>query len=115
MVYGRTSLGQVSLDKSGCASCPATFATPSRYPTFALASDTPFPINLSGRIDVNCTDGSRYDVFLSSPMRGGVFQTIPNLCVNYDSKSLKLAITTVGLSDPDKDRTVTLTALGILR
>jgi hypothetical protein len=110
--YGWTAIGQVTLDKSGCLECPATFPTASRPVTIGLASDSPFPISLAGRLDVNCTDGSTYDVFLNSPLRNGVFQFVPNHCVNYESTSVSLSMTTVSLSPPDEDRSVVLTVFG---
>jgi hypothetical protein len=113
--YGWTLLGQVVLDKNGCATCPAKFLTPSRYRVFGLASDSPFPISLSGRIDVRCTDGTSYDVVLDSPSSGGFFQLVPNSCVNLESKSLRLSTTSVSLSPPDVNRTVVLTVSGRLR
>ena len=109
---GWTALGQVQLDKTGCPSCPAVFATNRRHRGFALASDSPFAISQSGRVDVTCADGSSYNVFLHSTRRGGLFQVIPNACVNFDSKEMKLTVTSVGLSPPDAGRTVALVAYG---
>jgi hypothetical protein len=51
-------------------------------------------------------------VFLNSPRRGGLFQVIPNSCVNLDSKEMKLTVTSVGLSPADAERTVALVAYG---
>jgi hypothetical protein len=109
---GFTGLGQVLVDKTGCASCPAVFVTSKRHRGFALASDTPFPISQSGRVDVTCTEGTTYHVFLYSPRHGGVFQLIPNSCVNFDSKEIKLTVTSVSLSPADAERSVALVAYG---
>lgn len=109
-----TPFGQVSLDKNGCGSCPATFPTPSRYRSFGLATDSPYAVTLNGRIDVTCADGGSYNVALRSAVRGGIFQQVPNSCVNLDSKEIKLTITSVSLSPPDAERTVALTAYGRL-
>jgi hypothetical protein len=109
---GFSTLGQVSIDKTGCPSCPAVVATSKRHRAFALASDSPFPVILSGRIEVACADGTTYHVFLSSPRRGGPFQVVPNTCVNLDSKEITLTVTSVGLSPADAERTVGLIAYG---
>jgi hypothetical protein len=109
---GWTALGQVTLDKSGCASCPATFPTTNRHRSFGLASDTPYPLNLSGRIDVTCADGTTYEVLLKSSGRGGLFQIVPNTCVNFDAKQIGVTTTTVSLSPPDADRKVNVTVYG---
>jgi len=110
--YGWTAVGQVTLDRNGCAECPATFPTPDRSVAFGLASDSPFAISLAGRFDVICSDGSTYDVFLNSPTRRGVFQLVPNRCVNYESTSVTVSITTVSLSPPDENRSIVLTVFG---
>jgi hypothetical protein len=109
---GWTEVGHVVLDKSGCADCPATFSDESRPISFALTSDSPFPIDLAGRFDVHCADGSTYDEFLNSPRRRGIFQRVPNLCINYDSTSVTVSMTTVSLSPPDENRLVMLTVYG---
>jgi hypothetical protein len=109
---GFAPLGQVVLDKNGCTSCPAVFATARRHRAFALASDSPFPVHQIGRVDVACANGSDYHVFLQSTVRGGPFQLVPNLCVNLDSKEVKVTVTSVTLSPPDEDRTVALMTYG---
>lgn len=109
---GWMALGQVTLDKTGCSSCPAVITTSRRHRGFGLASDTPFALTQTGRVDVTCADGWSYHVFLQSPRRGGLFQVIPNSCVNLDSKEIKLTITSVGLSPPDAERTVSLITYG---
>lgn len=110
-----TPLGQVSIDKNGCASCPGTFPTTARNRTFGIGTDTPYAISLSGRIDVTCADNTTYNVALRSSVRGGIFQVIPNTCVNLDARSIALAVTSVGLSPPDAERTVALTVYTRLR
>lgn len=107
-----TPLGQVVVDKSGCASCPATFATKRRHRNIGLASDSPFPVSLTGRIDVSCTDGTTYNVYLRSPLREGLFQVVPNTCANLDSKEVQLTVTSIDLSPPDAERSVALIAYG---
>ena len=107
---GFASLGQVLLDKDGCASCPVVFATSRRHRAFAFASDSPFPVNQSGRIEVTCANGSTYHVFLHSPLRSGLFQVVSNDCVNLDAKQVTLTITSVSLSPQDAERTVALLA-----
>ena len=109
---GFATLGQVSVDRTGCQSCPAVITTSKRHRMFALASDSPFPVVLAGRIDVTCADGSTYHHFLSSPRRGGPFQVLQNTCVNLDSKEITLTVTSVGLAPPDAERTVGLIAYG---
>jgi hypothetical protein len=109
---GFSTLGQVSVDKTGCPSCPAVITTDKRHRTFALASDSPFPVVLSGRVDVKCADGASYHVFLHSPHRGGPFQVVANSCVNLDSKEITLTVTSVGLAPADAERTVALIAYG---
>jgi hypothetical protein len=109
---GFATLGQVSVDKTGCASCPATIATSKRHRAFALASDSPFPVVLSGRVEVTCGDGTTYHLFLQSPHRGGPFQVVRNSCANLDSKEITLTVTSVGLSPADAERTVDLIAYG---
>jgi hypothetical protein len=111
---GWTPLGSVALERNACTTCPAAFATPSRQRTFGLASDSPFPISLAGFIEVACADGSTYQVAVRSATRGGLFQTLPNSCVNLDSKEIRIALTTVALSPADADRRVTLTVYGRL-
>lgn len=111
-ISGFSAIGQVSVDKTGCASCPAVFATSRRHRTFALASDSPFPMSPSGRFDVVCRDGSEYHVFLNSSPRGGPFQVIPNTCSNLDSKEIKISVTSVLLSPADQDRSVAIIAYG---
>src|SRR5688500_1408595 len=64
------TVGQVRLDKDGCASCPAAFGTTIRHRGFALATDSIYPISLTGRVDVTCGNGTSYHVFLNSPARG---------------------------------------------
>lgn len=105
-------IGQVRIDKDGCSSCPASFGTSIRHRGFALATDSLYPISLTGRVDITCGNGATYNVFLNSPARGGVFQVIPTHCVNFDVKEVKLTITTVGLSPPDLDRSALLTIYG---
>jgi hypothetical protein len=109
---GFAMLGQVAVDKSGCPSCPRVIATDDRHRTFALASNSPFPVMLSGRLDVTCTNGATYHVFLQSPRRGGPFQVVPNTCVNLETKEITLTVTSVGLAPADSERTVTLIAYG---
>lgn len=109
---GWAPIGQVQLDKSGCASCPATFSIPSRHRSFGLATDSPFPVTLSGRIDVTCANGSTYDVLLRSSPRAGIFQVVPSSCVNLDTKEIKLTVTSLSLSPADENRTVVLTVYG---
>ena len=109
---GFATLGQVVIDKTGCPSCPATIATNKRHRTFALASDSPFPVVLSGRLEVTCTNGTTYHVFLQSPRRGGPFQVVPNACTNLDTKEITLTVTSAGLAPADAERTVGLIAYG---
>jgi len=109
---GFSALGQVVVDKNGCSSCPHVLPTDKRHRNFALASDSPFPVMLSGRLDVTCANGTSYQVFLQSPRRGGPFQIVPNACTNLESKELTLTITSVGLSPADAERTITLFAYG---
>lgn len=109
---GFAALGQVSVDKSGCASCPRVIATEQRHRAFALASDSPFPVSLSGRIDVTCGNGATYHVFLQSPRRGGPFQLVPNTCVNLETKEITLTVTSVGLAPADQERSVAVIAYG---
>lgn len=109
---GFSTIGQVLVDKSGCPSCPAVLTTEKRHRTFALASDSPFPVVLSGRVDVTCANGASYHVFLSSPRRGGPFQIVPNTCPNLESKEITLTVSSVGLSPADAERSVALIAYG---
>ena len=111
---GWVALGQVRLEKNACTSCPAKFQTTARHRTIGLSTDTPYPISLSGRVDVTCADGTTYNVLLRSSVRGGLFQTIRNSCVNLDAKEIGLTITTVSLSPPDADRSVALSVYGTL-
>lgn len=112
---GWAPLGKVTVDKNGCASCPATFPTPQRHRAFGIDSDSPFAVGLNGRFDVTCADGNTYDVPLRSATRGGLFQVLPNQCVNLDVKEIKLTITSVSLSPPDAERTITLNFYGRVR
>jgi hypothetical protein len=107
-----TPLGQVFIDKSGCASCPATFATSRRHRAFGVASDSPFPVSLAGRIDVICEEGTTYSAYLRSPLSDGLFQIVPNACVNLESKEIQLTVTFVGLAPPDAARKVALIVYG---
>lgn len=109
---GFSPLGQVVVDKSGCPSCPVVITTEKRHRTFALASDSPFPVVLSGRVEVTCANGASYHVFLNSPRRGGPFQIVPNSCPNLESKEITLVVTSVGLSPADAERTVALIVYG---
>ena len=111
-ISGYAGLGQVLIDKNGCSSCPATFQTSRRYKGFALVSDTPYPINQTGRVDVTCEKGTSYHVFLQSSLRSGPFQLIPNNCIGNETKELKLTISSVSLSSQDADKTVALMAYG---
>lgn len=113
--YGWTPIGKATVDKNGCASCPVTIPTPSRHRSFGIDSDSPFSVALVGRIDVTCADGNTYNMLLRSATKGGLFQIFPNSCVNLDSKEIKLSITSVSLSPPDAERTVTLTVFGRVR
>jgi hypothetical protein len=81
---------------------------------FGLASDSPFAISLAGRFDVTCSDGSTYNVFLNSPTGLGVFQLVSNQCVNYESTSITLSMTTVSLPPPDESRSIVLTVIGTI-
>lgn len=109
---GFSTLGQVAIDKTGCPSCPRVISTDQRHRAFALASDSPFPVMLSGRLEVTCANGASYHVFLQSPRRGGPFQLVPNTCVNLDTKELTFTVTSVGLSPADAERTVSVIAYG---
>lgn len=109
---GFASLGQVVVDKDGCASCPLVITTEKRHRAFALASDSPFPVHLTGRVDVVCANGSTYHVFLSSPRGGGPFQLVRNDCVNLETKDVTLTVTSVGLSPADAERKVAVIAYG---
>ena len=109
---GFATLGQVLVDKSGCPSCPLVLATEKRHRVFAFASDSPFPVLLSGRVEVTCAGGASYHVFLSSPRGGGPFQIVPNTCPNLESKEITLVVTSVGLSPADAERKVALIAYG---
>jgi hypothetical protein len=112
---GWSRLGQVHLDKDGCKDCPASFATPTRQRTFGLATDSPFAVSLAGQVEVTCKDGTTYQALVRSATNGGLFQTIANTCTNFDSKELRLILTTVSLSPPDADRTVAIGVYGKLR
>ena len=105
---GWQPLGEVRLDRNGCAGCPAVIAMNQPHRRFGLASDSPSPVTLSGRIDVSCANGTTYNTLLQSPRRGGLFQIVPNACVNLEAKEIKLTITSVVLSPQDQDRTVGL-------
>ena len=109
---GFAPLAQVVVDKDGCSSCPLVIKTNKRHRVFALASDSPFPVTLSGRVDVTCANGVSYHVFLQSPNRGGPFQLVPNSCVNLDSKEVTMTVTSVSLAPADAERTVTVFAYG---
>lgn len=109
---GYATLGQVSVDKSGCSSCPLVLTTTKRHRTFALASDSPFPVSLSGALEVTCDDGATYQFPLRSPHRGGPFQIVPNTCANLASKEVKLTVTSVGLSPADAERSIGLIVYG---
>lgn len=109
---GYATLGQVVVDKDGCASCPAVIKTAKRHRTFVLASDSPYPVVLSGRVDVTCSNGATYQVFLNSPRRGGPFQVIANTCVNLETRELTVTVTSVGLSPADAEQKIALIAYG---
>lgn len=109
---GFATLGQVLVDKTGCTSCPLVLPTDKRHRAFALASDSPFPVTLSGRVDVTCGNGATYHVFLQSPHRGGPFQLLPNSCVNLETKDVTVTVTSVGLSPADAERKVAVIAYG---
>lgn len=109
---GYATLGHVTVDKNGCASCPAVIRTSKRHRAFVIASDSPFPVVLSGRVDVTCSNGATYQVFLNSPRRGGPFQMIANTCVNLETKDLTFTITSVGLSPADAEQKIELIAYG---
>jgi hypothetical protein len=102
----------VVIDKTGCPSCPSVVMTEKRHRTFALASDSPFPLVLSGRVEVTCADGGSYHLLLHSPRRGGPFQIVPNTCANLDSKQLTVTVTSVGLAPADAERKVSLILYG---
>ncbi|HWL87067.1 MAG TPA: hypothetical protein VNO21_14770 [Polyangiaceae bacterium] len=107
-----TPLGTVLVDKSGCPSCPATFTSSARHRYFGLVSESLYPVTPSGQLDVTCSNGTRYNVFLRSSSRAGLFQVVPNSCIGFDVEEIKLTITSVALSAPDEDRTVALFVYG---
>ncbi len=107
-----TPLGRVLVDKGGCPSCPATFAVSGRHRFFGLVSESLYEVTPSGQIDVTCANDTRYNVFLQSAPRAGLFQIIPNSCPGWDTKEVKLTITSVNLSLPDQDRKVALFVYG---
>lgn len=112
---GWSALGSVALDKNGCGDCPATFATPERQREFGLGTDTPYPVALSGHVEIVCANGSSYQVLVRPSRRGGLFQVVPSSCTNFDTKEIRVVLTSVSLSPPDAERTVTLTVYGRLR
>ncbi|WP_394837744.1 hypothetical protein LVJ94_12605 [Pendulispora rubella] len=101
-----TALGRVLVTKEGCPSCPASFATSRRHRTFGLTSDSFYPVMLSGRFDVTCSNGTQYNMLLSSSQRSGLFQLVPNSCVDLETKEVKLTITSVGLNPKDSERNI---------
>jgi len=101
-----TAIGRVLVNKEGCSTCPATFATSRRHRTFGLTSDSFYPVMLSGRFDVTCSNGTQYNVLLQSSQRSGLFQTIANSCVDLETKDVKLTITSVGLTPKDSERSI---------
>lgn len=111
---GWTPIGEVHVDKRGCAPCSATFATARRYRSFGLTSDSPFALALAGRFDVTCADGATYNVLLHSPTTGGIFQLVPNRCVNLDTKKLEVTITSVSLAPADAERSIAIGLYGKL-
>jgi hypothetical protein len=110
---GFTPIAQARVNRRGCEHCPVvTQIPPNRYPMFGLGTDSVNPISFTGRIDVNCVDGSNYNLYMRSPTQGGLFQLVPNLCVNFDAFSVKVDVQSASLSPPDVERTFTLTVYG---
>ncbi len=110
---GFTPIAQAQINRRGCPHCPIVGQVPpNRYQYFALGTDSINPISFSGRIDVNCIDGSSYNLYMRSPTGVGLFELIPNLCVNFDVFSIKVDVTSAALSPPDVERTFTLTLYG---
>jgi hypothetical protein len=112
---GFTPVAQTQINRRGCEHCPIVAQIPpNRYPMFGLGTDSVNPISFTGRIDVNCVDGSNYNIYMRSPTQGGLFQLIPNLCVNFDAFSVKVDVESAALSPPDVERTFTVTLYGRL-
>jgi hypothetical protein len=111
---GFTPISRTTFNRRGCATCPLIVNVPTRFQIFALGTDSAYPISLTGKVDVSCKDGSTYNVYMRSPTSAGLFQVIPNLCVNFDTFALKVSVDSASLSPQDVERTVTLTVYGRL-
>jgi hypothetical protein len=110
---GFTPIAATHINRRGCEHCPLVVQIPpNRYPLFALGTDSVNPISFTGRIDVNCVDGSNYNIYMRSPTQGGLFQLVQNLCVNFDAFSVKVDVDSAALSPPDIERTFTVTVYG---
>jgi hypothetical protein len=51
-------------------------------------------------------------VLLQTIPPGALSHLVPNTCVNLDVRELKMTVTSVRLSVPDEERTITVVAYG---
>lgn len=111
---GWKALGELHLTKDGCANAPCvlTIRPERRHRMFALATDSPLPVTLTGDVGITCGDGVTFSVFLQSSGAPGIFQVIGNSCNYLDVNELRLKVTSVGLLPGDGDHGVFITVYG---
>lgn len=106
---GWDRIGEVLLTPASCSKgCGLKVPIQSKSPVFALSTNAIYGIVLSGRVNIECENGSKYNYFLLSPRTSGVFQKVPNGCANYALKSIEVVITSANFSSVDEKSGVRL-------
>jgi hypothetical protein len=108
------AIGSMRLTKAGCAArpCAMIFQPSRRHGAFALATDTPYPMILTGSFTTTCIAATPVVIPLGSPTGRGVFQTVPNPCATRYVKTLAVDVASVTLAPQDDATGAVLTLFG---
>jgi hypothetical protein len=83
-----------------------------RHPTFALATDAPNGVTLSGRMVLTCADGGERTVFLPSIPAAGALATVGNTCPNFAAKRVRIVVESASIPGAESARVRVLGTTG---
>ena len=111
---GWTLLGSMRLEKSVCAlgACSMLLEPDRRFRSFALATDAPTPMLLTGKVTTTCTGGGPIVAALGSPNGRGVFQTVIKPCASQNVKTFGVDVASVEVAPRDETTGATLLVFG---
>lgn len=98
-------------EKKGCR---AELQVGWRHPTYAIVTDSPTGVVLTGKMELVCGDGSDRTVLLPSPAAAGAAATFPNPCPNGDVRRAGIVVESVSIPGGDDTRGASLRVFGAL-